>query len=264
MSGHYDEKTLAFDTELLPELAGIGGTEDEWALGGISIRRSDRPVMKKERPTYRRGWTYPLEPAHRFVVVPFTRTSGERATAIVLRGGSEDVIGGWVRHDRSEEAESMAAKLNLELEQERRRYPGEGVALITLEVGSEQAPDAPFGRELVALSSSGAVTYERHDGGKVFGRRGVVDPARWYQLRAAIASTSFPSPAQDSFEPGASVMRLTVSGEEGGYVLLDYFDSLEMPGYQDAIRPLIELIEALRTEDLARLGAWSYVGDQRM
>jgi hypothetical protein len=53
-------------------------------------------------------------------------------------------------------------------------------------------------------------------------------------------------------------MRLTVSGPGGGQVLLDYFDSLEMPGYKGVTGPLAELIAALRTGDAGQLSAWGF------
>jgi hypothetical protein len=85
---------------------------------------------------------------------------------------------------------------------------------------------------------------------------GRADPGLWSAVKTALSKTSFPRPAQDSFLPGGSMMRLTAEGDPAGQILLDYHDALEMEGYADLTNTLASMCTAFRTGDEAALAKW--------
>lgn len=113
------------DPKLFARLAEIGDEfheiEDsflEWQIGGMSFHKSTELAKRLDSyPTYRRGLTFPLHEDMVFVTVPFTRSNGSPAIAIVLRWNNqtEEIIASWVRAERAAVAEEACAFLNSEL-----------------------------------------------------------------------------------------------------------------------------------------------------
>ena len=127
---------------------------------------------------------------------------------------------------------------------------------ITFEQGHPAAPDAPWGQQILTLTTDGTLGYQQRVKGEVRSLSGRVDPARIGALLAALARTSFPAPPQQSFLPGASVTTLVV--EPGGRVVIDYFVALKLDGYREVVRALGDLNTALRKRDDAALATWRF------
>ncbi|WP_354644729.1 hypothetical protein [Kitasatospora camelliae] len=127
---------------------------------------------------------------------------------------------------------------------------------ITFEQGHPTAPDAPWGQQILTLTTDGTLGYRQQGRGEVHSSHGRVDPARIEALLATLARTGFPAAPQRTFPPGASVTTLAV--EPGGRVVIDYFVALELDGYREVIRALGDLNTALRNRDDASLAAWCF------
>jgi hypothetical protein len=131
---------------------------------------------------------------------------------------------------------------------------------IIFEQGHETAPDSPWGLLRLRLGSDGPLAFEQRNRGVVRTRRGRVDPSRVDDVLASLQRTAFPSPPQDRFKPGASILRITIE-PDGAHVDVDYFAGLKMEGYRDVISALSELNGALRENDDAILAEWKYAED---
>jgi len=262
MPRRYDVARLATAANLHPESDGIVEKGEEWWIGMIAIPKSTRPSPSGARPTYRRGWTYALEPDMRFVAIPFARGDGAAAIGVVLRGSAEDFFAGWFGAERAGDVIAAVDQLNGELDAERSRFgSGEPAGEILFEIGNEHAPDNPFGRERVRLSPTGAIHYEqiRRDGLRVADGR--VAPSPWASFVEALSAAGFPASPQKGIRPGAGPVRLRSSGIIVGDVLLDPRDALKMDGYRVVVGTLMDLCEALRTADSQRLASLGYVSN---
>jgi hypothetical protein len=78
----------------------------------------------------------------------------------------------------------------------------DGVIAITYAIGSEFAPDDPFGREVVELTAGGRLSYSRRLHGNASAKVRSYAPGRFAALLADLERTSFPTPQQRAFRPG--------------------------------------------------------------
>jgi len=258
MTNRIDAARLAVQSTLIPESDGLVEKPEEWWIEMIAIPKSaNSGASLRGRPTYRRGgWTFGLKPGMSFLSVPFTRKDGRPAVGLVLRGSDEDFFAGWFDAARADEVERIASHLNVEIEREVMRHGGVTGESITLEIGNENAPDSPNGCESITITPSGGVEYEQRNRGAVRTASGRASAELWSAASNALSKTSFPRPAQESFLPGGSMMRLTVQGERPGQILLDYYDALEMDGYGELARMLAGICSGLRAGDDVELARW--------
>jgi hypothetical protein len=260
MPGRYDASRVNGQSKLVSECDGLVEKDNEWWIDMISIPKSSRRATNKEGPTYRRGWTYGLEDEMRFVSIPFAREDGTAALAVVLRGKTDDYFAGWFNESRGGEVRRIVDHLNSELEAERLRCAHVIHEEVLFEIGSENAPDSPFGSERIRFTPDGAIHYEQINRGSGRAAVGGVDPALWTSLMVALAKTSFPARPERDLPPGGSIVVLTVTGRRSGRVLLEYYDALEMEGYGEIVAPLANLCDAIRTNDQKKLAELGYRG----
>lgn len=274
MADQYSPERIARLAEILDEFEEIEDRDLEWFVGTIGIWKSDRLLFRPMNvPSYRRGYLFELSDDMRFVTVPFARTDGSAAVALLLRGAGEEFLAGWVRAEHSTVLERVATFLNAELDAARRYHSqvqdrdalsplapdaAKDERWLVFEQGSEEAPDAPWGYQQIRLSTAGRLEYEHRNRGQNRFVRGTVNVDRCRRLLHALQSTSFPAPPQSSFLPGGSVLSIATNASPSGRVLVDYFDGLKMSGYSDVIRELSGLNTAFRTSDSARLEDWGF------
>lgn len=274
MADQYSPERIARLAEILDEFQGIEDRDLEWFVGTIGIWKSDRLLFRPMNvPSYRRGYLFELTEGMRFVTVPFARTDGSAAVALLLRDGHEEFLAGWVGAERGIVLERVATFLNSEIEAAHRYHQQvqerdtatplapdavKDECWIVFEQGSEEAPDAPWGYQQVRLSTAGRLEYEHRNRGQNRFVRGIVDVGRCRRLLEALQSTNFPAPPQASFLPGGSVLAIATNASPSGRVLVDYFDGLKMNGYGDVIRELCGLNAALRTADVGKLAEWRF------
>jgi hypothetical protein len=273
MTDRYTPERIARLAEVLGAFVKIEDRDLEWMVGTIAVWKSSRLLFRPMNvPTYRRGYVFELPEDMRFETVPFTRTGGQPAVAMLLRSPKEEFLAGWVDAAQAELANRAVSFLNSELEAawayhrqllarasddmsddvvEKERW-------LVFEQGSEYAPDAPWGYQQLRISTLGRLEYEHRNRGRNTFMRAWVDAERCGRLFDALQSTSFPAPPQESFVPGASVLVISTNASPSGRVLIDYFDGLEMDGYRDVIGDLSDLNTALRTNDAAKLAEWAF------
>lgn len=132
------------------------------------------------------------------------------------------------------------------------------VKTISFEQGHESAADSPWGFQRLRVSTDGRLEYEHRSRGTHRSASGTIDPDRVVALQQALGRTSFPEKPQETFLPGTSVIRLTMTPPTYS-VLIDYFEGMNMDGYRDVIRELSELNNGLREGHSSTLAAWRYV-----
>jgi hypothetical protein len=84
---------------------------------------------------------------------------------------------------------------------------------------------------------------------------GRVAPERVRALLDALHRTTFPEPQQKTFVPGASVVAITRLPTTER-IEIDSFEAMKLDGYRDVVRPLKQLVEALRTNNAVVLAEW--------
>lgn len=111
-----------------------------------------------------------------------------------------------------------------------------GASMVVFEAGHEHAPDAPMGRERLALSADGTYSYERKRARVPDVRAtGVIDPARVRNVVAHLERSSFPLVPAHSFPPGAGPVRISMGSAS---VELDEYFGEELDGYREALEEL--------------------------
>jgi hypothetical protein len=228
--------------------------ENWWRIGVIDIN--------KKHPQYRAGFGSTVLPSTRFVLEAFEIDQLTGCAIILLTGGKiPHHFAGWVPASREAEARRWVETLNnaiqLVLPPPAVARTDEHIAALRFESGSENAPDAPFGFETIELTESGALAYQRRRQDVRASVVGSVDPARFQQIVSALLTTTFPTPPQARFAPGASVVRITVLPSQQK-VSVSYFEALRMDGYRDVVRELSKLVEALRDSRADILAAWKF------
>lgn len=128
---------------------------------------------------------------------------------------------------------------------------------ITFEQGHESAADSPWGFQRIRVSTDGQLEYEHRSRTGTRVVRGTVDGERVKALRGEFGRTTFPQKPQETFQPGTSIIRLTVTPPTSS-VLIDYFDGMQMDGYREIIRDLSELNNALREDNREILTMWRF------
>lgn len=242
---------------LYPEpIAELADDENWWRLGLIAV--------SKKQALFRAGFAAPVVASTRFVLQPFD-LDDLRGVAVVLVTGGKPAshFAGWVPRTREAETRGWLDTLNRAIETALRSAPqpehsiDQNVAALVFEIGSEGAPDDPFGLETVMLTGAGQLTYERRRHALQTNIAGTVDPERFRRIVDALLRTTFPSPPQARFVPGASFIRVTVMPTEQS-VCMDYFEALRMDGYREVVRELTQLTEALRETKTEVLAVWRF------
>lgn len=238
-------------------LEELSQDDNWWQLGPIGI--------SKKHTTFTAGFGHPIKVGTKFDVHWF-ELGNRRGWAIVLTSGGTppEYFVGWLPPADEAKARRWVATLNSEIQgrlaKEHGTPPGavHQIDQLTFEQGNEFAPDAPWGYQRVTLSSDGQLEYEQRDRGKHRVIKGRVNPERVRALHAYLRQTSFPSPPQSTFLPGASLIVLTVEPQKQR-MLIDYFTGLKLDGYRELIRELGGLNDALRESIPESLEKWSFV-----
>jgi len=197
------------------------------------------------------------------VLQPFQIDEISGCGIILLTGGKEPRhFAGWVPSSRIADAQSWIDALNGVIRSVLQQAPvstsDRQIVALRFECGSENAPDDPFGLETIELTEVGALRYERRRQPARVSLVGSVDPQRFQKVIASLRATTFPTPPQTRFVPGASIVKITTMPSEQG-VSVDYFEALRMDGYRDVVRDLSNLAEGLRDSKAAILGTWNFV-----
>ena len=107
---------LAAIAAITPECPGLQERADELWLDMVAIPKSSRfATWTPRRPTYRRGWTFALAETTSFDTVPFRRTDGSAAVAVVIDEPSGRHHVTWFAAEREEEARRAVERLNAEV-----------------------------------------------------------------------------------------------------------------------------------------------------
>ncbi len=112
------------------------------------------------------------------------------------------------------------------------------MARLTVAAGSAHAPDDPFGREVLVVSTDGSFTYTRERGGTVT-RRGRVDPGHVERLVDGLRAAGYPRAPRHDIPPGASLVQVALAA--GPPVDLDLYAARGWPGYG----PVLQWFEAV-------------------
>lgn len=257
MGERLTENDLRMASRLKPQATGLVEESDEWWLGQIAVPKSSTSASRTgATPTYRRGWTFKIDDHMDFEPRKFIADDGSDAVAVVLRGETDDFFAGWFSATREREVRQIVAQLNHELDEERFRCRTEDA--VTLETGSEFAPDDPFGHESVTVTRDGRVSYVRRKRGNTSRRVGQVPAPFAVAVHDAIAISPFPASVQERFAPN-SISRLSSTGSRRGQVSLDIDAAVSAP-YREAVQPLRELIVALRNDDVFSLETMGFEG----
>ncbi len=257
MSTFYDPELLAATSKMRSAADDLTANAEEWILGMISVPKSTVGERRPgDMPTYRRGWTFRLEEEMDFVIKPFTSHLGEPALAVVLRGETDEYFAGWFPAMRREDVAHIVSQLNHELHRERDRCRADET--ISIAIGSDFAPDAPWGSERVTVWADGRIAYVRRDrDGSTRRASGTVPAELWTDVSAALSRTTFPEQPDVDILPGGSVTRVEATGQRRGAVTVDYYDSKKMEGYGELVHTLVAFADAVRAGDdvaLTRLG----------
>ncbi|MBL9014321.1 MAG: hypothetical protein JNL83_09095 [Myxococcales bacterium] len=208
------------------------------------------------------GFTHPIDAGTRFGLQRF-ELGDRKGAAVVLSGAGPlpDYFAGWVPDSAEAKAEAWVARLNAEIADrvshaKREFDAGRASQTLIFHLGSEYAPDSPWGGEMIELSRTGEIEYEQRKSGSVVRTvRGEVDPSQVQRLLTLLAATNFPSPLQQFFPPGASVCTLITEPP-----LQAMHIDLHPAGhttYEEIIRTLASLAKALRESDQDELQRWS-------
>ncbi|MBL8622264.1 MAG: hypothetical protein JNK64_13205 [Myxococcales bacterium] len=130
-----------------------------------------------------------------------------------------------------------------------------GVTAITYSIGSEFAPDDPFGREVVELTAAGAMNYSRRSHGHVSTKVRTFSPARLADLLADLERTSFPESPQRGFQPGPGPATISVA-PAGVSVSIDTMFAEGIDGYREFVEKLEDLLTRLRKDDPSLADDW--------
>ena len=118
-----------------------------------------------------------------------------------------------------------------------------------LELGSEYAPDSPWGLDVLTVGAGGRYRYENRRAGQVQRvRTGVLSQADHTRLLGWLRESGFPNVAEHRRLPGATYLTITRAagdGEQRALVALSAAES--MPGYGPLITALDAWVTDLRT-----------------
>lgn len=133
-----------------------------------------------------------------------------------------------------------------------------GRALLTIEMGSEHAPDDPIGRERLTITSDGTLSYQHRWRGAGAELAGAVSPERATELFAHVTRSGFPAIPSHSIPPGASLVVMKLDGEKHEEVTFSSHFAEDLPGYGQLLAAVDSLTSALRKDDAAALAAWGF------
>ncbi len=133
--------------------------------------------------------------------------------------------------------------------------PLRGSTALTYSIGSEFAPDDPFGREVLELTAAGALSYSRRFHGHVTTKALTFAPGRLADLLSDLERTSFPSPPQRGFQPGPGPATIAVA-PFGASVSIDTMFAEGIDGYREVVEKLEDLLTRLRKDDPTLADDW--------
>jgi hypothetical protein len=131
----------------------------------------------------------------------------------------------------------------------------DGVSAITYAIGSEFAPDDPFGREVVELTAGGRLSYSRRFHGNASAKVRSYAPGRFAALLADLERTSFPTPPQRAFRPGPGPATISIA-PSGASVSIDTNVAEDIDGYRELVETFQDLQRRLRKDDPSLAEDW--------
>jgi hypothetical protein len=129
---------------------------------------------------------------------------------------------------------------------------------LTIDMGDEYAPDAPWGAERLRVTSDGTLTYEHRHRGERRTVRGAIERTRAASIFDHLARSTFPVMPKHPFPPGASIMTLRREADRTEEVRFQSFFALDLPGYGELVTELESLAAALRTGNPEELASWGF------
>ena len=114
-------------------------------------------------------------------------------------------------------------------------YPSEqpDQVLFVYQMGREQAPDDPFGLEILSLTTAGKLLYERKHQGQVWRQQINLEPQAQATLNAALANANLGSISMRPCPPGASLVQIRYGDQ---IAIVDYYQGKKLPGYAQIIQ----------------------------
>lgn len=245
MTSRFDIEMLAAGSRLEPESDGLSENADEWCVGTISVPKLSAGAFGPGvMPTYRRGWQFRLADDMDFVARPFTDFEGAPAFAVLLRGAEGEFFAGWFRETRREEVLGIVTQLNHELDAVRDACRAEDS--VTMVVGSDFAPDSPFGSERVTVWPDGRAAYLQRNRGITVRRADRLQSTAWPRVLDGLRRSGFPAQPDLDVSPGGSAAIILGTGTARGRIHIDLHDALRVPGYEDAVSVLWDALRSLR------------------
>lgn len=114
-------------------------------------------------------------------------------------------------------------------------------------LGSEWAPDSPFGVDVLTLDAAGRFQYENRTRGEVRRQSGPLAPRVLLDIDGWLDEAGFPAVPAHSIPPGSALVELAVEDTTGWRTVhLHHFSALKYPGYGDLIRSLNGWVSRLR------------------
>lgn len=135
------------------------------------------------------------------------------------------------------------------------QVPLRGATALTYSIGSEFAPDDPFGREVIELTAAGALNYSCRFHGHVTTKALSYAPMRLADLLSDLERTSFPSPPQRGFQPGPGPATIAVA-PAGASVSIDTMFAEGIDGYRELVEKFEDLLTRLRKDDPTLADDW--------
>lgn len=123
-------------------------------------------------------------------------------------------------------------------------YPADQ-PLFVYQIGNEYAPDDPFGRETLSLTTEGKLTYERQHRGQVWQQQTNLESHVQETLKVALADIDTASTSRQQYPPGASLVQIRYGDQR---VTVDYHQGQKLPGYAQIIQIMDAYVQAFRQE----------------
>lgn len=256
---------LEIELSLKPEPLTAIREDETWIhAGAVSV--------SKQFPRFSVGFTHPMVADTHFDLQPFT-VEAKQGWALILHSGGNPPLyfAGWVPITEELRARLWLDRLNLEIQQriapllkeragseEARTSRSSSTTTLTCHFGNEWAPDDPWGEEVIRLTRDGAVEYRRRSRGEQKQHfAGKVDPVRFEALVSALDRTSFPTPPQKFFPPGATVCALVTEPPERR-MSIEFNAGLRLNGYGEVLGGLSALCAAFRESNHHILAEWRF------
>ena len=121
-------------------------------------------------------------------------------------------------------------------------YPSDQTVFV-YQMGSEYAPDDPFGLEVLSLTTVGRLLYTHQHRGQVWQQQINVEPHVQDVLKLALAEVNTAYLTQHKQPPGASLVQIRYGDQ---HTSVDYHQGKTLPGYAQIIQLMDAYVQVFR------------------